>query len=83
MTRKSRFAGLADALKEKAKPQASPGKSKLAKSKDKANYAQTTVYLHRKRVHTPLQSALAEAQLEYSQLVEDLLSEWLDKRADT
>lgn len=78
MSSKSRYAGLAGALREKGG--ASPAPQKLAKSKDKAGYKQTTAYIH-KDVYNPLQSALAETGKEYSQLVEDLLKGWLAKRA--
>ncbi len=78
MSSKSRFAGLAGALKDKGKPSdAAPGR-KLAKSKDKANYVQTTAYVA-KPLHTELQGALAHAGMEYSQLVEDLLREWMKR----
>lgn len=77
--RKSRFTGLAAALNRKDESQAKE-KKKVAKSQDKENYAQTTVYLARKGIYDPLQSALAEERLEYSQLVEDLLKDWLAKR---
>jgi hypothetical protein len=76
MSRKSKFAGLAGALREKSGKGAQEPK-KIAKSQDKKNYAQTTVYLRREDVYIPLQSALTKNQLEYSQLVEDLLREWL------
>ncbi len=78
MSRKSKFAGLAGALKEKASgAQEKPAKVTKSKSPD---YQQTTVYLHRQDVYAPLQSALATEQLEYSQLVEDLLRGWLRGR---
>ena len=77
--RKSKFAGLAGALRDKA-GKGEPEKKKLAKSQDKENYAQTTVYLHRTEVYNPLQAELAAARVEYSQLVEDLLKAWLKKR---
>jgi hypothetical protein len=74
--RKSKFSGLAGALREKSgRGLAAP--KKIAKSQDKENYAQTTVYLHRTKVYEPLQSALARKRIEYSQLVEDLLADWL------
>jgi hypothetical protein len=72
---KSRFAGLAGALKSKG----AETKKKVAKSQDKENYKQTTAYIHTS-VYNPLQTALAEAKTEYSQLVEDLLKEWLKGR---
>lgn len=78
MSRPSKFAGLAGALKGKAGGSASAAK-KLAKSQDKENYKQTTAYIHTS-VYNPLQTALAEAKLEYSQLVEDLLCDWLKER---
>jgi hypothetical protein len=77
---KSKFGALGAALKEKR--DVGPGsekQKKVTKSKN-PDYAQTTVYLHRKGIHTPLQSALADERLEYSQLVEDLLREWLRTR---
>lgn len=76
MSRRSKFAGLAGALKERAGTPA-PVKKKLAKSQDKENYKQTTAYIHTS-VYNPLQTALAEAKTEYSQLVEDLLKQWLE-----
>lgn len=78
MSRPSKFAGLAGALKGKAGGGA-PARKKLAKSQDKERYKQTTIYLHTS-VYNPLQTALAEAKLEYSQLVEDLLRDWLKGR---
>ncbi len=72
---KSRFSGLADVLK---KPKPSEEK-KVAKSKDRDHYAQTTVYLARD-MYGDLQKALTDEKREYSQLVEDLLREWLKNR---
>lgn len=77
MSSRSKFAGLAGVLPKKGE---SPAPKKKAKSQDKETYAQTTVYLHRKEVYEPLQSALASERVEYSQLVEDLLRGWLKKR---
>jgi hypothetical protein len=80
---KSRFGALGAALKErKGSGNESPAK-KPAKSKN-PDYAQTTVYLHREEVYVPLQSQLSAERLEYSQLVENLLREWLKshKRPD-
>jgi hypothetical protein len=76
---KSRFSGLAGALKEKGKPAAAVPGRKVAKSKDKENYVQTTAYIQ-KPLHKDLQGALAHADMEYSQLVEDLLVEWIKTR---
>ena len=76
--RKSRFTALAGALKEKGTPKAD-GKAKLAKSKDKDRYAQTTVYLKRD-MYGDLQKALTDGKQEYSQLVEDLLRDWLKRQ---
>jgi len=76
MNRKSRFAGLAGVLPKKGEQ----SQKKIAKSQDKETYAQTTVYLHRTKVYEPLQSALAKRRLEYSQLVEDLLAQWLSEQ---
>lgn len=78
MSKQSKFAGLAGALKERAGTPV-PTKKKVAKSQDKENYKQTTAYIH-KDVYNPLQTALAEAKTEYSQLIEDLLKVWLEKR---
>jgi hypothetical protein len=76
---KSRFGALGAALKErKGSGSESPAK-KPAKSKN-PDYAQTTVYLHREEVYVPLQSKLSAERLEYSQLVENLLREWLKNR---
>jgi hypothetical protein len=72
---KSRYARLAGALNRK-----SPEKQrKLAKSQDKDNYAQTTVYLARD-MYGDLQKELTDGKLEYSQLVEDQLRDWLKRR---
>jgi hypothetical protein len=81
VNRPSKFAGLAGALnqKRKGKEEADAPAKKLAKSKDKENYVQTTAYIA-KQVHVDLQVALAEEQKEYSQLVEDLLVEWMKGR---
>jgi hypothetical protein len=73
---KSRFSGLAGVLKNKGN---ATEKKKVAKSQDKEHYAQTTVYLSRD-MYGDLQKELADAKLEYSQLVEDQLREWLKKR---
>lgn len=78
MSRPSKFAGLAGALKGKAGG-STPTAKKVAKSQDKENYKQTTAYIHTS-VYNPLQTALAEAKVEYSQLVEDLLRDWLKER---
>jgi hypothetical protein len=75
---KSKFAGLAGALKGRTEGGATAAKKK-PKSQDKENYKQTTAYIHTS-VYNPLQTALAEAKQEYSQLVEDLLQEWLKGR---
>ena len=82
MSGRSKFAGLGKALKERRGADSGGEPKKRAKSQDKETYAQTTVYLHRRDVYDPLQSALSSARLEYSQLVEDLLREWLKKRFD-
>jgi hypothetical protein len=76
---KSKFSGVFASLKERQKQGGEEKPKKITKSKN-PDYAQTTVYLHRESVHTPLQSALAAERLEYSQLVEDLLKEWLRER---
>jgi hypothetical protein len=81
VSRPSKFAGLAGALKEKTGKGTDVPKKKLAKSQDKDNYKQTTAYIHTS-VYNPLQTALAEAKTEYSQLIEDLLQEWLKGRKD-
>jgi hypothetical protein len=75
---KSRYAALAGALKEKGQPKAT-GEKKVAKSKDREGYAQTTVYLARD-MYGDLQKAITDEKREYSQLVEDLLREWLKSR---
>jgi hypothetical protein len=76
----SRYAGLGRALREKRGSDADGAPARrLAKSQDKANYKQTTAYIHTS-VYNPLQTALAEAKTEYSQLVEDLLRGWLEGR---
>jgi hypothetical protein len=79
---KSRFSGLASVLKSKGAPP-SREKKKVAKSQDKEHYAQTTVYLSRD-IYGDLQKALTDEKREYSQLVEDLLRDWLKvyKRPD-
>lgn len=81
MNRPSKFAGLAGALNQKrqGKGEAAAPAKKLAKSKDKENYVQTTAYIA-KQVHGDLQVALAEEKKEYSQLVEDLLLDWMKIR---
>jgi hypothetical protein len=76
---KSRYSALGEEFKARKGKGAAPTK-KVAKSQDKETYAQTTVYLHRTKVYEPLQSALAKKRLEYSQLVEDLLADWLSKQ---
>jgi hypothetical protein len=77
--RKSRFAGLAAALRKDDEAHAAESKKKIAKSQDKENYAQTTVYLARD-MYGDLQKALTDDKQEYSQLVENLLREWFEKR---
>jgi hypothetical protein len=79
VSRQSKFAGLAATLRDKSGKGTAASPKKVAKSQDKENYKQTTVYIHTS-VYNPLQTALAEAKLEYSQLVEDLLRDWLKER---
>lgn len=79
MSRKSKFAGLADVLKPKSGRAAGPRAGRVAKSRDKQSYVQTTVYLARD-MYGDLQKALTDDRQEYSQLVEDLLRKWLKRR---
>jgi len=79
VTSRSKFGALSAALKSRKDPEATEKPKKVIKSGNR-DYAQTTVYLHRQEVYVPLQSALSAEQLEYSQLVENLLREWLKKR---
>ncbi len=74
MSSKSKFARLAGALNRKGTDTGEP--KKIAKSKDKENYAQTTVYLSRD-IYGDLQKQLTDGKLEYSQLVENLLRAWI------
>jgi hypothetical protein len=76
---KSRFGALGAALKERKGSGDVSSAKKPTKSKN-PDYAQTTVYLHREKVYVPLQSELSAERLEYSQLVENLLREWLKNR---
>lgn len=76
---KSRFGQLGAVLKEKKSFNDEPAEKKVTKSRN-PNYAQTTVYLQRRDVYVPLQSALTDERIEYSQLVENLLREWLKSR---
>ncbi len=76
--RRSRFAGLGAVLKPKDGA-TTEAKKKIAKSQDKDNYVQTTVYLARD-MYGDLQKELTDGKLEYSQLVEDLLRDWLKRR---
>ena len=77
---KSRYGALGSVLKERrgGKAQVEPAK-RLAKSKDKENYVQTTAYIA-KPIHREVQVALAEEGKEFSQLVEDLLAGWTRTR---
>ena len=80
MNRKSKFGGLAGALR--SKKEGSDEKTvpkKMGKSKDKDNYISTTVYLL-KPVHEELQVALVCQKKELSQLVEDLIVDWLKRQ---
>lgn len=79
MSRRSRFAGLGAVLNKPKEGAQAEAKRKVAKSQDKENYAQTTVYLARD-MYGDLQKELTDGKLEYSQLVEDLLRDWLKRR---
>lgn len=78
--RKSKFSGLAGSLRaRKGAPSEASAPKKMGKSKDKDNYTSTTVYLL-KPVHEDVQVALVKQKKELSQLVEDLLVEWLKRQ---
>ena len=74
---KSRFGALGAVLNQKKSVEDSPVK-KVAKSRN-PDYAQTTVYLARD-MYGDLQKALTDEKQEYSQLVENLLRDWLNGR---
>ncbi len=74
---KSRYGALGAVLNKKKGGEESSAK-KVAKSRN-PDYAQTTVYLSRD-MYGDLQKSLTDEKREYSQLVEDLLRGWLEKR---
>lgn len=80
MSRKSRYSGLAGTLRsKKEKPSEVAAPKRVGKSKDKDNYVSTTLYIL-KPIHKDVSVRLTERELELSQLVEDLLVEWLNKQ---
>jgi len=79
VTSRSKFGALSEALKSRKDTETTAKPKKIIKSGN-PDYAQTTVYLHRQEVYVPLQSALSAEKIEYSQLVENLLREWLKER---
>jgi len=79
VTRQSRFNTLAASFKQRKGEVGPAREKKIAKSQDKDNYAKTTVYLSRD-IYGDLQKALTDEKQEYSQLAEDLIREWLEKR---
>jgi hypothetical protein len=64
------------------KPQAAIRKARSGKSSDKANYSQYSVYL-RKSIRKKVGRALDDADTgqDFSELVEELLEQWLASRA--
>lgn len=59
-------------------PSSKPGRPK-AKHSDKENYAQMSLYI-RREIRNQVKARLFEQGLEFSALVEDLLSGWLEKQ---
>lgn len=75
----SRFDGLFKVTGKEPAPEAEPPKSaKLSKSKD-PNYVRTTVYLP-KELHRQLKSVAASEDLEMSEIVEELICQYLKSR---
>lgn len=82
MTKKkdgSRFDDLFGAVKGRGEePSQQPSERKKAKGTD-PDYVRTTVYLP-KRLHRKLKAAALSEEREMSEIVEDLVSQWLESR---
>ncbi|MBI4739865.1 CopG family transcriptional regulator [Candidatus Woesearchaeota archaeon] len=84
----SRFDGLLKAAKahqEEAsdpdlKPQPAEADSSIAKHKN-PDYQRTTLYLP-KRLHRKLKAAAAESDREMSDIMQELVEQWLESRLD-
>jgi hypothetical protein len=70
------FAGLKSLKKETSAP--SVGRAKRGKSSD-PDYAQTSVYLRRETIKKA-QTKLIEENFDFSDLVESLLRDWVEKK---
>ena len=83
MTKKkdsSRFDDLFGAVKGRAEEQSKqPEEKKKAKGSD-PDYIRTTVYLP-KQLHRRLKAAALDEEREMSEIVEDLVSQWLESRS--
>ena len=78
----NRFDALLGAAKQleqtSAEAESKPAKTKKSKSTD-PDYVRTTVYL-RKRFHKQLKAAAADEEREMSEILEELVEQWLKKR---
>ena len=82
MTRKkdgSRFDDLFGAVKGRGEEPPQPEEKKKAKGSD-PDYVRTTVYLP-KQLHRRLKAAALDEEREMSEIVEDLVSQWLESRS--
>ena len=79
----SRFDALFGAAKQleqtPVSAESEPAKTKKSKSTD-PDYVRTTVYL-RKRFHKQLKAAAADEEREMSEILEELVEQWLKNRS--
>ena len=83
--KKSKFADVAERVTQRrSEPEASPAlpapvakASRARGKKNDPNYVQVTVYL-RKSVHQTAKKILIDQEREFSELVDDLVSQWTD-----
>ncbi len=83
--RKSKFSGLFDARSKQTTEGEKRGRGRPpgdagGKRDNKAEYTQASAYI-RRETHRQVKSALALEEKEFSELVEELLSEWLKSRS--
>jgi hypothetical protein len=77
----SRFDALFGAAKQKQQPEPTDSKpARKSKSSD-PDYVRTTVYLP-KRLHKQLKAAAADEEREMSDILEELVEQWLKSRSE-
>jgi hypothetical protein len=78
----SKFDSFADAAASAGKAEKRPGRAKATRraKRDDPDYKQALAYV-RRDTHRRVMSKLAETEKEFSDLVEELLSDWLKKNS--